>query len=117
MTTLFDSTAPLRFAAKGVAGDAIDVIEFTLEGEAALAAHEWTAQLRDRAGRLKADLEVERSVVTVTSADDSVQVTVRMSAAHSSGLRRGVYMVETSDVTAKRTWATGTLAIRRDWNS
>ena len=115
MVTRFDSTAPLRFAATGKCGDRIEVADFTLDGEAPIAGHQWVAQLRDHAGVLVADLEVQRTVVSVASPDDSVRVVVALSALHSAAIKPAVYMVETTDLTDDRTWATGTLRLERDW--
>lgn len=115
MVTQFDSTAPLRFAASGKCGDRIEIADFTLDGEAAIAADVWRGQVRDHAGRLKADLAVERTVVTVDAPDDSVRVVLVLSAEHSAALAPAVYMVETDEVSTGRTWATGTLRLERDW--
>lgn len=112
--TPFDSTSPLRIVASGMCGSQIDIAEFTVEGEAALAGHNWVAQLRKANGRKVADLEVTRSVVTVTDPDDSLHVTLRLSAAHSAALRPGVYRLQADDETAKRPWAYGTVKLLRD---
>ena len=115
MVTQFDSTASLRFAAKGTCGDRIEVADFTLDGEAAVTGHSWIAQVRDHAGVLVADLEVQRSVVSVDAPGDSARIVLVLSAAHSAAIAPGVYMVEAEDVTQARTRATGTLRLERDW--
>lgn len=112
--TSFDSRAPLRFVADGMCGSQIDIAEFTIEGEAALDGHDWVAQLRKANGVKVADLEVVRSVVTVTTPDDSLHVTLRLSAAHSAAIRPGVYRVQADDETTSRPWAYGTLRLLRD---
>lgn len=112
--TLFDSSAPHRFVAEGVCGSQIDIAQFTVEGEVALAGHDWIAQMRRADGEKVADLEVARSVITVSSPDDSIHVVLRLSAAHSAALRPGVYRVQADDETTKRPWAYGTLRLTRD---
>ena len=112
--TLFDSSPPLKFVAETVQGDATDIADFNIFGEPAVVTHDWTAQVSSHSGRVVLDLAVDRSIVTVTTADDSARVTLRLSAEHSALLRPGIYWVAARDLDTDRTWAAGTLRVARD---
>ena len=105
-----------RFATSVKRGDVLD-ISFIIEGAASLVGHAWRAQMRKSGNRIASGFGVTVSTTTVTTANDSLRVRMVINAAGTALLRPATYLADCEDVTAGKTWASGTVQILQDWSS
>ena len=116
MTVTQLSNGPVfRFATSVKRGDTLS-ISFVIENYASLDSHAWRAQIRKSGNRLAASFGVTVSTTTVTTSNDSLRVALLINPATTTLLKPGVYMADCEDVTAGRTWASGTVEILQDWS-
>lgn len=102
-----------RFARQLVQGDAL-LIEFTIQGYASLVSHTWRGQLRGRANKLYGTFGVSLTLVTVSTANDSLHVAMAINQATTRLLKAGTYVAQCEDVTTGDTWASGTIRVLKD---
>lgn len=87
-------------------------ITFTIVGRADLASATWAGVARR--GPETVTLGVTAALATVTTADDSVEVAVELTAAQSTAMRLGGYRFDVMDTGADEVWATGRIVIARN---
>ena len=104
-----------RFTQQLKQGDRLE-IAFVIGGYASLVGHAWRAQMRGPASRLIGSLGVSLTLTTVTTPNDSLRVVLVAGGATTSTMKPGVYVIDCEDVTAERTWASGTIEVLRDWS-
>lgn len=105
-----------RFATSVKRGDVL-TISFIIEGEAGLVGHAWRAQMRKSGNRIASGFGVTVATTTVTTANDSLRVTLVINAAGTALLKPATYVADCEDVTAGKTWASGTVQVLQDWSN